>query len=188
MAKRFFTSDFHFNAKQFIDAKIRPFKSVDKMNNALIRSCNERAKMDDDIIIHLGDLCFSGSKLNKPNDFIREINATFVNIKGNHDINNKVKSLADSMRIKLGKVFPSVSCSHYPSYHPNAKGSFVSGDIHLHGHRHEGNIFTIDKKNLVLNVNMCCDLWNYHIISEDELISEINKFLTNQKFFTLFKK
>lgn len=192
MARRWFTADFHLGSgillnKDLMGEHVRPFKSIEKMNSALLRSCNQRAK-EDDVIIHLGDFCNvksdrgnECSKL-KSRDYLKQINATLVNIRGNHDDNNGTLSIGDSMRTRLGKRFVSVSCSHYPSYDPRAKGTFRSGDVHIHGHKHFGDIFTIDKKNLVLNVNVSCGLWKYQIISEDELITKIEQFLKSKNF------
>ena len=66
------------------------------MNETLIKNINQRCKKDD-IIIHVGDLCqygndriWDGEKTN-PSYFIDQINPTFVNIQGNHDLNNRVK-------------------------------------------------------------------------------------------------
>ena len=76
----------------------------------------------------------------------------------------------------MGK-FKAVSLSHYPSSDPRSKGSFLPGYVHIHGHNHNGPIFSIDKKNQVLNVNVCCDLWKYNPISEQELITKIEQFM-----------
>lgn len=95
MSRRFFTSDFHLDFpilldKSIVGADARPFKNVRKLNDALIRSCNARAKIythtepmlddhggqcvdshgdplmktiidDRDLIIHLGDFCCTGT-------------------------------------------------------------------------------------------------------------------------------
>src|SRR5574344_1598676 len=198
MPKRFFTSDWHLGMQQMIDCCNRPFSSVNKMNSFLIKSCNARAKPED-IVIHLGDFCcygndrgLDGSKIT-PSEYLSQINATFVNIKGNHDPSNKTKSIADSIRTTLGHRFTSVSCSHYPSNNILAAGSFHEGDIHLHGHSHLGitgkkEIFFIDFKNKVLNVNLCCDLWHFQIVSEEELIAAITKFLNDTSHSKMFDK
>ena len=181
MSKRFFISDLHFNGTVLVEKHLRPFKTVDRMNEILIKNINQRCQKDD-ILIHVGDLCqygndriWEGEKTN-PSYFIDQINPTVVNIQGNHDLNNRVKSVCNSMRITMGK-FKAVSLSHYPSSDPRSKGSFLPGDVHIHGHNHNGPIFSIDKKNQVLNVNVCCDLWKYNPISEQELISKIEQFM-----------
>ena len=148
------------------------------MNSFLINSANLRAK-DDDYIIHVGDFCCFGadhglSALNKvnPSLFASRINATFVNIMGNHDYKNKVKSIGNCLFTSLGE-FKNVSISHHPSYSPLAIGQFRHGDIHICGHVHGEWKYNIDFKNSVLNINVGVDAWNYQIVSEEELISYI---------------
>jgi calcineurin-like phosphoesterase family protein len=132
--KRFFTADFHLGSSLLLNEKVmkrdvRKFKSVEKMNAAFIRSCCERAS-DDDIIIHCGDFASYGmDRGNKgleinPKHFIDVIPAQMILLKGNHDLNNKCKPVANSLRINLGKVFKDVSISHYPSYSVHAKINF----------------------------------------------------------------
>jgi len=194
MSKRFFTSDLHFNGQCMINEHLRPFKTVTKMNDALIRNINQRCK-EDDILISCGDVCqfgndrtYGGIKTN-PREFISLLTPTFFNIKGNHDDNNKVKSVCDSMRTTLGKKYTSVSVGHYPSTDQRAKGTFHKGDIRIHGHIHcrmgkDGNVikppkYTIDFTNKVLNINVNCELWNYNPVSEDELIQFIDSVMRN---------
>ena len=194
MAKRFFISDLHFNSSVLVESKVRDFENVDIMNQTLIDNINKECS-DDDILIHLGDLCqygydriWNGYNIN-PKFFLKQINPTVVNIKGNHDDSNKVKSICDSMRTTLGKKYTAVSVSHYPSNHPKSVGTFHRGDIRLHGHIHckiddNENVtkppkFSIDFKNAVLNINLNCELWDYKPISEDQLISFDDEIMKN---------
>lgn len=191
MSKRFFTSDFHFGMSLLLDQKImkqdaRPFKSVEKMNTALLRTCFERAK-EDDTIIHLGDLaCYKQDRDSiglsvKPIEMIKKIPATFINIRGNHDLNNKVKSIADSMQIHLGKKFPNVTCGHYPSYDSRSNSYIRSGWINLCGHVHKKWKHCLDLDNSILNINVGVDVWKYNIVSEDELVKYILQVLALPK-------
>lgn len=238
MAKRFFTADFHFGMNLLLDKKImkgsaRPFKNIDKMNAAFIRSCNERAKVytrevpildrdgkqkfayeckldndgnlivdpatmkpiiekraltqvetiGKDIIIHVGDLaCFGSDREHEglevnPQEFIQKINASFINVKGNHDLNNRVKSVCTCMQTSLGKRFPNVTVGHYPSYDIRAKDTFREGWIHICGHVHGAWKHCVDTTNNVLNINVGVDVWNYRIVSEDELVQYVDEVL-----------
>ena len=181
--------------KNIMQDAVRPFKTVEKMNAAFIRSCNSRGKIytdkngaviDRDTIIHLGDFaCWksdrghAGLEVN-PQSWISQIGPQFINLRGNHDDRNKVKSVCDSMRTTLGRRFTAVSMSHYPSFDPRAKGQFLKGDIHLCGHVHGKWKYKIDYTNSVLNVNVGVDVWNYQIVSEDELIAYLNKILSRK--------
>lgn len=176
---KYFTSDFHLGMSECLVFDKAPFASIKKHDAALVRSCKERAKPDD-IIYHLGDLASykmdRGSKgLDvKPYELLKDIPATFINIRGNHDLNNKVKSACDSMHMFLSKRYPSVSLSHYPSYDHRCDASCMFAPIHLCGHVHTSFKHCLDLDNKILNVNVGCMMWGYKIISDDELIAYLN--------------
>lgn len=132
------------------------------------------------MLYHVGDLATfkadrgnTGLKTN-PMEIVNQIPGMFMNIRGNHDINNKVKSICESMRLHLGKRYPDVSMSHYPSYDRRAKLHFLQGDIHICGHVHGLWKHCLDLDNQVLNINVGVDVWNYKLVSEQELIQYID--------------
>ena len=161
-----------------------PFKSIEKHDAALIRSCKERAKPDD-VIYHLGDMAQFGYDSHyamrtkgldvKPYELIKDIQATFINIRGNHDLNNKVKSVCDSMHMFLSKRYPSVSLSHYPTYDTRIDASCLTAPIHFSGHVHQKWRHCLDLDHKILNINVGCMMWGFKIISEDELTAYLNK-------------
>lgn len=165
-----------------------PFKTIAKHDEALIRSCKQRAKPED-VIYHLGDLfCYKQDMhggINskgldvKPNEMLKDIQATFLNIRGNHDLNNKVKSICDSMHMFLNKRYPSVSLSHYPTYDTRIDRSCLTAPIHLCGHVHGAWKHCLDLDHCILNVNVGCIVWDFKIVSDIELIDYLN---------SLFKK
>jgi len=184
MAKKFYTADWHLNSANVLNAYQRPFPNINYMNEVLISMCNLFAKSED-IVIHIGDLfCYgqdrneAGSKIN-PTELLSKINPTFVNVEGNHDKNNKVKSIGKYIRTTLGP-FTDVSISHYPSTSQFAAGTFLPGDIHLCGHVHDKWKYLVDAEHQVLNINMGIDVWNYKIVDEDRLISYIKKILISK--------
>lgn len=162
------------------------------MNEHLLRQCCAQAKVytqvidgrahiiDRDMIVHVGDFASynadgsSDGLRMSPQMLMSRIPATFVNLKGNHDLTNKVKSMATSMRTSLGKKYVAVSVSHYPSYDRRAKGQFEEGDIHLCGHVHSAWKHCVDTKNKVLNINVGVDVWDYKLVSEHDLIMYID--------------
>lgn len=107
MSKRWFTSDWHLGMQTLLSRSVmhddvRPFSTVDEMNKYIIQTVNLQASSDD-LIVHVGDLaCFDTDIKLKASAMLDHVNATVVNIHGNHDTTNKVKSLCDSMRIVLG--------------------------------------------------------------------------------------
>lgn len=184
MARKFFSSDFHLGMTSLLSLEKWPFKSIEKHDAALLRSCKERAK-EDDVIYHLGDLASYHSDGHfetrskgldvKPYELIKDIPATFINIRGNHDLNNKVKSVCDSMHMFLSKRYPSVSLSHYPTYDTRIDASCLTAPIHLCGHVHGKWRHCLDIDHKILNINVGCMIWGFKIISEDELTSYLNK-------------
>ena len=185
MATKFYTADWHLASPNY-RVYDRPYNSVIEMNDSLIANCNAVASKDD-IVMHLGDFAcfgndggFPGLKIN-PSTFIEKINATFVNVEGNHDLNNKVKSIGFFAQTNLGKAFYDVSIGHYPSYHEKMKKYMQPGWIHLCGHVHRLWKFFLDKDRRVLNINVGVDVWNYKPVSEDELIQFIQR-LVKTKF------
>ena len=105
MATRFFTSDWHLGMYDILKYERRgtsyggPFKDVNEMASSFLHRAIDMTT-EDDVIIHIGDLATFTSSCNdmcKPMEFVKKIPATFINIRGNHDINNKVKSVGDSM-------------------------------------------------------------------------------------------
>lgn len=171
---RFWTSDLHFQHCNIVKYCDRPFKSVERMDDVLIKNINSRAK-NDDTLIHLGDfMCYGGEKgvpgeKKKENHYLDKINSSVILIKGNHDKNNRVNSVADLLITQLGPY--KVSASHYPSpINPENKLH-----IHLCGHVHNLWKHYYDKKNKILNINVGIDVWNYQIVSDQELITYIHK-------------
>lgn len=180
MARKWFTADFHLGMTDSLRFDKLPFKTIEQHDKALLRSCKERAKPED-VIYHLGDLASVKADRGhkgldvKPNEIIKDIPATFLNIRGNHDLNNHVASICDSMHMFLSKRYPSVSLSHYPTYDPRIDPSCLSAPIHLCGHIHRAWRHCLDLDNKILNINMGCMVWNFKIVSDIELIAYLNK-------------
>lgn len=158
----------------------RPFKDVKSMDATILAKCNQRAS-EDDIIYHVGDLyCYKKDGnyggLSVPwSETSKGFNAVILPIEGNHDKNNGVKCVAQSMRLVLGGHFNCVLC-HYPSYDPRSRIHLSPGDINICGHVHnlwDTKKYFIDKQNKVLNINVGVDVWGFAPISEAELSNYI---------------
>ena len=188
MARKWFSADFHLGFEALMKIESWPFKTIEKHDDALLRSCKERAKPDD-VIYHIGDLfCYKQDLHNginskgldvKPSEFLKDIPAAFLNIRGNHDLSNRVKSICDTMHIFLSKRYPSVSLSHYPTYDSRIDASCLSAPIHICGHVHQAWRHCLDLDHKILNVNVGCMMWGFKIVSDDELVAYLN---------SLFKK
>ena len=197
MSKRFFTSDWHLCSPGIIQCAHRPFKTTEQMNKRIIQLANSKAKDKTDVIIHLGDFiqynkdkhyedkrCVGGEKI-KPKEFINQLNASFINIEGNHDPSNKMKSFCKFIKdFNIGS-FEDASIGHYPSHMEEAKGQFTSHKfkkdwtIRLCGHVHQWWKYYFDEENRILNINVGLDAWKGNIVSEDEIIKYVNKIENN---------
>ena len=118
--RRYFTSDLHLGSSRVLEVCKRPFLDNIEMTDKLIKNCNEIANSSDDVLYHIGDLYCLKDDTGRPGMLLpwretqKRFTAKVVNIEGNHDSNNGVKSIALSMRMVLGKAFNVVLC-HYPS-------------------------------------------------------------------------
>lgn len=183
--RRYFTADLHLGSSRVLEAYHRPFIDNIDMTDRLIRNCNEVARSPDDVVYHVGDLYCLKDDNGRPGLMLpwretrRRFTADVVNIEGNHDPNNGVRSMAVSMRLRLGKVFNVVLC-HYPSTDPRSRRHLRPGDINICGHRHtpwNGEKYLVDRENEVLNINVGCDLWDYQPVSEVTLVNFIKQIL-----------
>lgn len=81
----FFTSDTHFHHTNILRFCNRSFKTVQEMDEELIKRWNEKVGPDD-IVYHLGDFAWGGSEV--WNSIIPRLNGHIHLIVGNHDEKN----------------------------------------------------------------------------------------------------
>lgn len=170
MGTIFFISDTHLNHENFLkfrDEKgelIRPFASVEAMNERIIEGWNSVVK-DGDKVYHLGDVSFRyGRELSAPMSRLRGKKRLLV---GNHD-RIKGTNLCDCFeKVGLWRLFKDekIICTHVP-LHPE---QMRHAEWNVHGHMHQN----------VLNdpryINVCVERLNYVPISLDELVSKTTR-------------
>lgn len=115
--KTFFTADWHFNHENIIKYCNRPFKTVEEMNDKIIKNYN-RLVNSGDVVYFLGDAGFhrDGSLRN---NLAKMIHGSKILIIGNHDkqgrnayIDMGFQAVMDYAEIKIGKNI--ITLSHYP--------------------------------------------------------------------------
>lgn len=81
--KIWFTADTHFKHKNIIRYCNRPFESIEKMDEAIIKNWNDRVSQDD-IVYHLGDFALVKSDAEIVN-LLKRLNGYIKFLSGNHD-------------------------------------------------------------------------------------------------------
>jgi calcineurin-like phosphoesterase family protein len=78
----FFTADEHLGHEKLILGGHRPFKSVEEMDEEIIRRHNSIVR-NGDIVIHAGDFAFASKT--KVMDYIAQLNGQHTFLRGTHD-------------------------------------------------------------------------------------------------------
>lgn len=146
-----FTSDTHFGHANIIRYCNRPFKSVEEMDNAIIKNINDLVKPDD-TLWHLGDFCFgpkdADAFIRVAANYRRRINCNkIILIHGNHDPDPYHYRYDEREK---GKRFAALFHEMYPIRRTTILGQKFTlnhyaqrvwdkshkGSFHLYGHSH----------------------------------------------------
>ena len=134
MPATFLVSDTHFGHektctmfKRADGTPLRPFKTVEEMDEEMVRRWNERVGKKDKVY-HLGDVVINRKYL----EILGRLNGDKVLIRGNHDI-FKLEDYTKYFRDVRGyHVMNGMILSHVP-VHPESLGRF---GVNVHGHLH----------------------------------------------------
>lgn len=144
----FFTSDTHFFHKNVIEYCNRPYKSIEEMNEQLIKNWNSKIT-DADEVYHLGDFAFCGRE--KFINVLNQLRGIKYWVRGNHDkdlvkkpeVQGFFQWIKPLTNIRIKRVFEhegsflefdqKIVLCHFPilSWEGMSNGSW-----HLHGHSH----------------------------------------------------
>lgn len=162
MSTTFFISDTHFGHKNIIkftddDGKIiRPFDTVDDMNEHMIECWNKTVSHSDKVI-HCGDVAFGQQAL----ALCRRLNGIKYLVLGNHDsmaMNEYAKIFVKIFGVKyIGR--DDAICTHIPV----SESNFRRFKLNIHGHMHHHKM--ADNR----YVNVSVEQINYTPISLDEI-------------------
>ena len=146
--KTFLISDTHFGHANILTFKnqdgtnLRPFSSLEEMNETLINNWNSVVS-NEDKVYHLGDVLFTKKWLDL---ILPRLNGTKVLIKGNHD-NLKLSQYQQYFKdIRAYHVLDKFLLSHIP-VHPESVSRWTAN---IHGHLHN-NVLSDDR---YLNVSV----------------------------------
>ncbi len=182
MSKRYWTADWHLGHENIIKYCDRPFKDVHHQTERIISEANMRVK-NDDVLVHVGDFCTRGKckgvqgERNVFSYYTGQLNGTMVLLEGNHDKQNKTKTVGRHMITTIGKYVAFVS--HYPTdadCHSQSLIDWVYNncDFAICGHVHEKwktmkHHITHGQPPLI-NINVGVDVNKYRPVSDDEVI------------------
>ena len=180
MSKIYISSDFHLGHFNIISYTDRPFKTVDEMNDKIIKNTNDRVKKDD-TLYHIGDFCFRNTpggkkgegQLTKAQQYENLINSKIIFISGNHDSMNSCKTPIESIVIKLGGY--RIKLVHNPKF------ADPLYNINLCGHVHNNwKIKYLSSQSVVINVGV--DVWKFMPIDINEILKLRAKFIRQYTF------
>lgn len=136
MPNTFFIADWHYGHNNIISYDDRPFRSVEEMNEELIKRWNDKVSKGD-LLYVLGDMFWCKSSEAVP--ILKQLNGTKFLVKGNHDRSNdgafkrEFAKVNEYMEIEVDDR-RLVLC-HYPI--PFFKNHTRDGWSHLYGHVHK---------------------------------------------------
>lgn len=188
MSNNWIVSDTHFGHKNIITFKdnegnlIRPFQSVEEMDETMVKNWNDVVKPNDRVY-HLGDVVINRKAL----PILNRLNGRKCLIKGNHDLFKLQDYLPYFDDIRAYRVFPEhgIIFSHIPIYSGQLEGRFKRN---VHGHCHsnyvmkdvyKGNTWDSEKFEHIpfyekvideRYINVCVEKTNFTPISFEEVL------------------
>lgn len=164
-----FTSDTHFSHANFLNfedgkgKKIRPFETVEEMDETMIANWNSVVK-DGDRVYHLGDVSFNKHKLTS---IMPRLRGSKRLILGNHDDIKDYKLLDYFKKVSLWRLFKDHNfiCTHVPLAHDQMR----KASFNVHGHIHE------KPEPSAQHICICVERTNYTPLHIDEITAEIGR-------------
>lgn len=169
MRNTFFVSDTHFGHANILTFRgddgelIRPFASVDYMDELMIERWNEVVR-DGDLVYHLGDVGWNRKVMRA---VMPRLNGTKRLILGNHDDIHDHELLHYFQDVMLWKRFRDEGflCSHVPL--PNEQ--MFRSPINVHGHIHER------PDPSWRHVNICVEQTDYRPLALEDVAATVRK-------------
>jgi calcineurin-like phosphoesterase family protein len=168
-----FTSDLHFGHHgmcKFLNydgSKIRPWDSIEEMDEVLVERFNERVKPEDKCYI-LGDIALNLRAI----PMLERLNCKNLRlIKGNHDTFKLEKYLPYFTDIRAYHVIDKMLLGHIP-VHPDCLGRW---GFQIHGHLHNEVVLLPDGTPDNRYMNISVERTDFYPISLDNIIEERNR-------------
>jgi len=173
---KYFTADTHFGHKLPINKtimgkQVRPFETVEEMNEALISNWNKVVSSKDEVY-HLGDV--SLCNVSKTKEILDRLNGKIYLISGNHEHSALDKKCIDRFEwvkpyhkfdVDIEEVKTRICLMHFPIA---CWDKMHYGAIHLHGHSHYSYLPPFGK---IMDVGVDNPLSNYSPFSFDQIVT-----------------
>ena len=149
------------------------------MNDTITHNHNSRVKPED-TTIHVGDFCFRNTKGGKPGEgsqntaeaWKNRLKGNMVFVRGNHDKNNSMKTIIESLIIDYAGQY--IHVCHNPEYvNPDFK-------INIVGHVHTAWKFkTVNRNGKITDcINCGVDVWKFMPMKIEELMKHYYRWKT----------
>lgn len=177
MARRYWSGDFHLGHGNLIDYCKRPYKNSQHQTERIVGSCNMRIH-DDDTVVHVGDFINYGNAKGVPGErikplvYLKMLKGNWVMVEGNHDGNNRLKTVARYLFSRVAHF--NVFVTHYPTSSNRIPETLKKAlpslvDFVVCAHVHDKWREWFDPELKLWNINVGIDVWKYMPISDDEL-------------------
>ena len=164
---KFYIADMHFGHENIIHFDNRPFKTIQEMDEEMIRRWNAVVSPSDEVYI-LGDFCWQTER--RWEELLKQLNGTKTLIKGNHDItpSRTRKLFADVKDYKeINDNGRKVVLCHYPIPCFN---KHYYGAYHFYGHVHNSFEYNMMEHDRYLMEELCtqpCKMYNVGVMMEE---------------------
>ena len=177
MTTIWFTSDTHFDHANILTFKrddgspVRPFASVEEMNETLIERWNAVVRPPDHIY-HLGDVTMARGKATTHIDQIMaRLNGHKRICLGNHDQLVSSWYARSFEKVKAYNVLDNLLFAHIP-IHPESLGRFRGM---VHGHLHANRVMISPFHFDLRYLNVCVEHTDYRPVSLEEILTHFRR-------------
>ena len=167
MGKIFFTADTHFGHTSILQFCNRPWKTIAKMNRALIRNWNDSISENDTVYI-LGDFVWAGpSKQHEVETIVNKLNGTKILVYGNHDRLTPIQYTECGIH---QVIYPYTKYLSYYLFHdPALAVACPNYSICITGHHHGIYGKTREVKGNKIIIDVGVDIWDYKPVEFNEI-------------------
>ena len=162
MSRRFIYADPHFYHTNIIKYELRPFSSVEEMNETIIKNHNSIIKKKDRVFI-LGDFALAGKEAIK--EICGRLQGYKILIIGNHDKHRGVKAWLELGFDEVYK-YPVIVDNFFILSHAPMYVNDSMPYLNIHGHTHGTSM----KSDSFINVSL--DVINFTPVNLDKLFED----------------